>query len=85
MESLITSNLQALRRFHRLTQREFSEALGVSESLVSRIESGDRQPSAGFAETVCEKFHLKPNTLYGVDLTAPPDSETKANEKERTA
>ena len=85
MESLITSNLQALRRFHRLTQREFSEALGVSESLVSRIESGDRQPSSGFIQTVCEKFHIRPDTIYGVDLNTPTPSDTTPNDKERTA
>ena len=68
---LIVSNIKALRQFHRLTLSEFAEALGVSEGLISMIESGKREPTAKFIERLCGRFHVKPDTIFEVDLIRP--------------
>lgn len=70
METRILRNVKALRAFLCLNQSQFAEQIGVSASLVSLLENGEREPSAGFVAMICSTFHVQPNTMYDVDLLA---------------
>lgn len=84
MESLIIKNIKALRLFLGLTRTDFAEAVGVSLSLVSLVESAERPPSAAFVALVCQAFHIRPDTIYAVDLTARA-AESAREESEKAA
>jgi len=50
--------LRTLRRAHGLTQRQFGERIGYSESTIGMIEQGKRAPTQHFADLVDEAFGL---------------------------
>ncbi len=79
MNTLITKNIQSLRSFLQISRPDFARAIGVSETLISLIESGKREPSAKFVKMVCDTFHLKLDTIYGVDLMASACNDTSPN------
>ena len=67
--SIVVKNIRTLRKFLRLSQRDFGAACGFEESTISKIESGNLDPSAKFVEGVCEAFHVSIQTIYSVDLS----------------
>ena len=51
--------MQEIKQFRnslKLTLKEFAESIGVSESLYSKIECGDRKPSRQFCEHLKSKY-----------------------------
>ena len=70
MNNVILKNIKAIRIFLGLSRAQFAEAVGVSGSLITQIENEEREPSAGTLALICQAFHLKPNTIYDVDMTA---------------
>ena len=60
-----------------LTQKEFSEALGISQSFLSQIESGNRIIPADVVIKINQVFHFPPSyILYGMDLNISSNSST---------
>ena len=68
MATLLIKNIYSIRRFLRLTQKEFGQVLGFSESIVSRIEAGKLDPSSNFIDAIRRQFGVNVNDIYGVDF-----------------
>jgi len=60
----IGNNIRNLRQSLGLSQKEFADLLSVSEAIVSRVETGDREASAPFVQKICDVFHVKPHIIF---------------------
>lgn len=58
--------LRALRGLHHLTQQELADAAGVSKSLVSKVEAGQRPGSWNLAVAVAGALRMDPAPLMGL-------------------
>lgn len=57
--------LKKFRTSKRYTMLEFAELIGVSLSLYSKVETGQRKPSRQFVEKLKKKFpSFNTNKLY---------------------
>jgi len=61
-------NLERLLAMHRLTARQFAAITDVSESVVSKWLSGDRNPSFASALKVADVFKIDPGRLARADF-----------------
>lgn len=50
--------IKQARKALGLTMKQFAEPLGLSESAISRIESGSANPSEGAIKLMCAVYHL---------------------------
>lgn len=72
--------IKTIRAAKELSQSEFSKTVGIDQSLVSRIESGNRKPSISNLEAISKKL-LVP--LHLITLLASEQSDLKRiSEKE---
>lgn len=55
---MIGARIKQARKALGLTMKQFSEPLGLSESAISRIESGSANPSEGAIKLMCAVYHL---------------------------
>src|SRR5258708_15728112 len=58
--------LRSLRRLHRLTQQELADLTGVSKSLVSKVEAGQRPGSWDLAVKVAGALGIDAVALMGL-------------------
>jgi len=71
MNQHINRNIRDLRLITGQTQREFAESLDVDNSLISKVESGDLEPSAGLVKKISSTYRIKLEILYDTrDLSA---------------
>ncbi len=47
----------------KMTQKEFSAKLGLSENFIWQIEKGDREPSDRTIKDICREFHVNETWL----------------------
>ena len=52
------------RSENKLTQFEFAEVLGISQSLLSYLENGSKDPSFNLAKTISEKINVDIGTVF---------------------
>ncbi len=57
MKNTVNTRVKLLRTSLRLTQNEFASELGISSSLVSKLEAGEK-PSAGTLDTIIQKYQV---------------------------
>lgn len=69
------ARLRALRGLHCLTQQELANAAGVSKSLVSKVEAGQRQGSWDLAVAVARGLRIDPATLMGFASQPPGEAD----------
>ena len=48
-----------VRKDNRLSQAEFGNKIGVTGAAISRIESGDREPSDVVIKAICREFGIR--------------------------
>lgn len=83
------SRLKELRHNARLTQQQLGDLLGVSKSVVSYYELGERTPSPEILVKLTRIFHVTSDHLLGIekrsgrtiDVSALSDEEIKAIEQ----
>jgi transcriptional regulator with XRE-family HTH domain len=63
---MINIKIKQLRESRNLTQRELSEKIFVSRSVVAYYESGKRVPPYDVIKRLCECFQVDYNTLMSV-------------------
>ena len=59
--------LKALRLGQKLTQQQLATRLGVTKSIVSYYESGDRYPSYDVLIKIAGLFHITTDQLLGLE------------------
>ncbi len=62
-QTLINTNIKALRKKHGMTQEEFSEKIGISMQGLSNIERNRYQPTAATIDKICKEFNITPAKL----------------------
>lgn len=75
--------LKSLRRFHQLTQTELARRLEISNSYLSEIESGNKNPNIELLERYAEIFKMPTSSilLFSERLS----SDTRRSESIRVA
>lgn len=56
-----------IRKMAKLTQADFGKRIGISGAAVSRIESGENNPSDQTIKLICSEFGINPDWMAGVD------------------
>lgn len=72
----VTSIVEYMLRLRTITgmgQQEFADAIGVSRSMVSAVENGDRQPNLKYLIGIRRRFGISVDALFD-DLDNSPDS-----------
>ena len=64
----IGEKLKTLRLQHNLTTRQLAEHLGTTNSQISRIENGLRQPSGDLIVKIADFFNVSLDKLMRDDL-----------------
>ena len=72
--------LRLVRSFHQVNQSELAEALGISRSYLSEIESGKKVPSLDLLQRYAAHFSIPLSSLilFSENASAGPGSKTKA-------
>ncbi len=70
--SALGGRLRAAREARRLTLDQLSVSVGVSKAHLSRLESGDRQPSVGILVEVAAALGTRVSALLGEDAAGAP-------------
>lgn len=55
--------LKTLRQYHRLTQSDLAEQLGISRSYLNEIERGRKEPSLEILSKYAERFDIPLSSL----------------------
>lgn len=74
---IFSQRLRELRASKDLTQRDFSEKLGITPASLSAYESGQKNPSVGVAIKIAKEFSVSLDWLCGLSsesgLSSAPD------------
>lgn len=84
-DNQIGHRFKLVRNYYRLTMKDVSEKLYLSQSTISNFENGIRNPSARTIKTFCETFGVNESWLKtgeGEMFAEQTDSETDAIAKE---
>ena len=60
---MLSDALRLLRKFHDKSQTEMAAALGVSKSLISQIEAGNRRPTLELLEKYAAVFEVPTSSV----------------------
>ena len=55
---MLGDRIKEIRKGLGLTMKAFGSSLGLSESAISRIESGSANPSEAIVKLICSKYHV---------------------------
>ncbi|MDE5819403.1 MAG: methyltransferase domain-containing protein [Lachnospiraceae bacterium] len=69
-----------MRKQHNLTQREFAEALDISDKTVSKWECGNGMPELSLMQPICEILDINLNELFSGEKLTDADYKKKAEE-----
>lgn len=69
-----------MRKQQNLTQREFANALGISDKTVSKWECGNGMPELSFMQPICKILKIDLNELFSGEKLADADYKKKAVE-----
>jgi transcriptional regulator with XRE-family HTH domain len=83
-ETGIAERFKEIRLKRNINQKEFSESLNVSQSVVSDIEAGKREPSRQILSSLAKNYNVDLNwLLLGVSKSIS-DAEVERLKKENT-
>ena len=77
IQESFVANLKLHRERRDLTQQEFAERCGLSQSFVADIERGKKFPSPASIEKICAALEIRPFELFlgPEDFSGVPGSE----------
>ncbi len=64
-KTLIGKRLKELREKNKLYQETLAMEIGTSKSLICEYEKGKKLLSLPYAYTICKKYHISADYLYG--------------------
>lgn len=73
-----------MRKQQNLTQREFADALGISDKTVSKWECGNGMPELSLMQPVCKILKIDLNELFSGEKLSDADYKKKAEENMMT-
>ena len=63
----LPDKLKTLRQKYNLSQRQVADRVGISPSIVSAYETGERTPSTEILLALARLYHCSPDYLLGND------------------
>ena len=69
-----------MRKQQNLTQREFADALGISDKTISKWECGNGLPDLSFMQSICEILKIDLNELFSGEKLTDAEYKKKAEE-----
>ena len=82
---MIGETLRLLRVFNDYTMTEMSQKVGLSQSYISELENGKKQPSLEIIEKYATVFDMKPSTVLLFSETLEIDQVDNQDKKQRVA
>jgi len=82
---MIGETLRLLRIFNDYTTTEMAKQLGLSQSYVSELENGKKQPSLEIIEKYAAIFDMRPSTLLLFSESLENEKEQVKDKKQRVA
>ena len=82
---MIGETLRLLRVFNDYTMTEMSQKVGLSQSYISELENGKKQPSLEVIEKYATVFDMKPSTVLLFSETLEIDQVNNQDKKQRVA
>ena len=73
----IGKKIKQIRIDNNLTQREFSDILGVTYQAVSKWENGKNLPDISIMKDICDKYNYKLDELLGNSYKAKKNNKLK--------
>ena len=71
----VGERIKSLRKANDMTQKEFSELIGVSRSTLAGYETGKIEPSLNVISRMANQFEISPSYfLRGMAVALPSDS-----------
>ena len=67
MENTFGGRILDLLNKQNMTQKELAEIIGVTESVISRYISGDREPKPNMIANIATALHTTSDYLLGLD------------------
>lgn len=71
-----------IRSSNKLNQSEFADEIGISRSLVSKIENGLHAPSCEIIKAICEKYNVSSDWLLDVNSKINNSFQSNMDEKQ---
>lgn len=65
MNSVFPQRLRRLRERDRMDRKKLGECCGLSKSVISKYERGEREPSASSLEKIADFFDVSTDYLLG--------------------
>lgn len=69
-----------MRKQQNLTQREFADALGISDKTISKWECGNGLPDLSFMQSICKILKIDLNELFSGEKLTDAEYKKKAEE-----
>lgn len=60
--------IQEIMQEKDLSQRRFADIIGVNQTTVSQWLLGNKKPGYDNIKTICEKFDISPNAMFGLEI-----------------
>lgn len=67
---VFAANIRQLRKWNKLLQKDLAKILGVSNSIVSDWEKGNKMPRAGVIQKISDYFDVPKSSLFEVPGTS---------------
>ena len=80
---MIGEAIRIIRVFNGMTQQELAGSLGISESYLSQIESGKRNPTLDTIATISKEFKIPVSSLMFFSEQIGSEKSPKDREKRR--
>lgn len=74
----MNERVKQIRKAYGMTQREFAEALGVTNVAISKIESGQRGLTSQMIRSICREFEVDEQWLLTGEGEATPKFSRRA-------
>lgn len=69
------NKIKALRKAADLSSEELAERIGVSQTFMSRLESGERRLSEEYILNIAKELRCTPNDIFGYSTPTPQINE----------
>lgn len=80
---IIGKKAKALRESANLTQQQVSDFLGVDQSLISKLENGERAINSSLAEQLCALYCCQIDELFNSEAAWSPRISFRTNRLEK--
>lgn len=72
-QEMIGKFIAEMRKQHNMTQREFADALSISNKTVSKWECGNGMPDLSLMQPICEILEINLNELFSGERLTDAD------------